>query len=359
MICPKCGQEIPDDAEVCPHCGEELATPGQPPQLLSQIQGLIPPEPVITRGTLHAPDHVLSAADLPEHLPAPQPAESPPIPPPPPPPARPITTPSGGQALPLLAALFFLLILAGSLRNFLAVPPGEPPPEVKNAYTFIEILPKNARVLLAWDYDPATQGEMQLLAQPILQHLRRKQARVVNMSLQPFGPNVAVDAQTFSQRWRPPGIAATGPPPAAFGFIPGQQAALQSLNLSPVLASNRPALSVQATDLSPADTLDAFDLIIEFSADMTLSQQWVEQVAVRTQTPLLVVASGAVGPILWPYAQTRQIRTLIAGYPDALAYETLLGQHGPAFAQMTAQNLALLLLLVIILFAALRSLFRQ
>jgi hypothetical protein len=257
--------------------------------------------------------------------------------------------------LPIIAGIFFAVILLGSFWNFLASEGAPVYPSVKNLYSFIEILPPDARVLLAWDYDPATQGELQLLAQPILQHLRRKGARMVFVSLRPFGPNVASDALALSNRLRPLDEPA-GPPPVPFGFIPGESAALRSLAMSPVIASNQPAMSAQSTGLHPSQTIDAFNLIIEFSSDLSSTQQWVEQTAVRSKTPLLVAASGAVAPALRPYEQTHQIRALLSGYPDALAYEALLEQKGPAYAQSTAQTLALLALLGMILLAALRSL---
>ncbi len=385
MICPHCGKENPDGTEICQHCGEPLPPAGKPPRLLSQIQGLIPAEPVITSGALHDPANRVPASLLPEHLSAPKREEAP----------QPEETSAAAIAagaataavasgtpekeqtpgpktlpasaskpapprivLPIIACIFFLLILFGSLWNLLAATEAPLRPSVKNAYAFIEILPPNARVLLAWDYDPATQGEIQLLAQPILQHLRRKGARMAFMSLRPFGPNVADDALVLSNRLRPLGEPA-GPPSASFGFIPGESAALRSLTLSPVITSNRPAMSAQTTGLHPAQTIDAFDLIIEFSSDVASAQEWVEQTAVRSQTPLLVAASGAAAPALRPYEQTRQIGALLSGYPDALAYEILLGQKGPAYAQTTAQTLALLALLGVIFLAAFRSLLRK
>lgn len=363
-LCPHCGKENPDEVDVCQQCGERLTTKGQPPRLLSQIQGLIPAEPVITTGRLRHPDHVLPETLLPEHLPASSPVEE-----------RPQAAqeasraaPAAGAALPhrhssaslpLIAGIFFAVILLGSLWNVMAPRKVVSQPSVENAYAFIEILPENANVLLAWDYDPTTQGELQLLAQPILQHLQRKGANMVFMSLRPFGPTIASDALKLSRQWLPPHMSGLSPAPVEFGFIPGENAALQSLALSPVIASNQPMMSAAATGLSPTQTIDAFDLIIEFSADLASSQQWVEQIAVRTQTPLIVAASGATAPLLRPYEQTRQIRVLLSGYPDALAYENLLGQKGPAHAQSTAQTLAIIALLALIFLAAFRSLFRK
>jgi predicted amidophosphoribosyltransferase len=62
MICPHCGQETPDVGDVCEHCGGALLPEVRPPRLLSQIQGLILPEPVISVGRLHHPDVTLPPA---------------------------------------------------------------------------------------------------------------------------------------------------------------------------------------------------------------------------------------------------------------------------------------------------------
>ncbi|RUA15578.1 MAG: hypothetical protein DSY55_05995 [Clostridia bacterium] len=255
----------------------------------------------------------------------------------------------------LIPALFFLVILVGAFIQPAAARKPYASIPVKNLFSYIEILPPGSRVLLAWDYDPATQGEMQLLAQPILRHLQRKRVQIVNVSLRPFGPNVAADAQTMKQ-WP---MSAQAAAPTEFGFIPGESAALRALTHSPVIASNQPRTSARTSGLRPTDTLAAFDLVIEFSASFANSQEWVEQVASRTQKPFIVAASGAVAPLLRPYQQTHQIRVLLSGYPDALAYESLLQHNGPAHRQRTAQTLALGLLLILVLIAATRSLLRR
>ncbi len=360
MLCPHCGKENPNDADICQHCSEPLPPASQRPRLLSQIQGLIPAEPVITSGRLRAADRIPIDA-LPETLVEPAPAVR----------AQPAVgeqEPAGASApasmarrnitLWMVAAAAFLAALLGSFWNPLGVTGAPIRPSVKNAYAFIEILPPNANVLVAWDYDPAVQGELQLLAQPILHHLQRKRARTVFMSLRPFGPNVAADAQALTARLAP-GVAIAAPSPAQMGFIPGESIALRSIALSPVNASNQPRLTIQEAGMRPAQDIDAFDLVIQITADMTSSREWVEQVASRSDAPLLVAASGAVAPLLRPYEQTGQIRVLLAGYPDALAYEQLLGQEGPATKQATSQALLTGLFLAVVLFAALRSLFRK
>ena len=359
MICPHCGKENPEHAEVCGHCGEPLPPASQPPRLLSQIQGLIPAEPVILSGQRRTAE-ALPLDSLPEVIPSKPGVETASM-------ARdegmagePTPGPGapGDRTLWIVAGLMFLAVMIGSYWPTLTPTRVPIRPSVKNAYAFIEILRPTARVLIAWDYDPATQGELQLLAQPILHHLQRKRVETTFMSLGPFGPNVAQDTQALTTALAPI-IAQAAPVPAQIGFIPGANAALRSVAISPVNTSSQPRLTAQDTGIRPTQDINAFDLIIQITASPTSSREWVEQVASRSDVPLIVAASGAAAPLLRPYEQTRQIRVLLAGYPDALAYEYLLSQQGPAIRQAASQTLLTGLFLGVVLFAALRSLFRK
>jgi len=223
-------------------------------------------------------------------------------------------------------------------------------PAVETAYTYIELLPNQPRVLLAWDFEPTTQGEMQLLAQPIVRHLRLRHARIANVSLRPTGPSVASDVFALVDSQLPLGAAAAQPRTIEIGFIPGDAAALRALSQAPAEAPNLSELSAQD------ETLEAFDLIIEFSAETAASREWIEQIASRQDTPMIIAASGAVAPTLRPYEQTDQIAALLSGYPDALAYEQILGQEdGPASAQQSAQTWLSLLLVALVVALIIRS----
>ncbi len=229
-------------------------------------------------------------------------------------------------------------------------------PAVESTFTYIELLPNRSRVLLAWDYEPTTQGEMRLLAQPIIRHLRLKRARIVNVSLRPLGPAVAAETIAYVDSQLPLGAAAAQPPTVEFGFIPGDAAALRAISQAPTDTANLSEFSAQAGGLDANETLEAFDLIIEFSAETAASREWIEQIAARQDTPMIIAASGAVAPTLRPYEQTGQIAALLSGYPDALAYEQILGQDdGSASAQQSAQTWLSLLFVGLVIFLIVRS----
>ncbi len=364
--CPECGAENPEDAEVCQVCGESLILASPPPRLLSQIQGLIPAEPVITTGRLADARHIIPLDQLPtysELLGLPSDSEGPPPPEPSAPPSPPSSFPSGlakkarVHSLWVLAGLFLLAAWVGAGWKGGVPAVSLPSDSVKNAYTFIEILRTDARVLVAWDYDPATQGELDLLARPLLYHLQRQQAQLTFVSLRPFGPDVAADAYV-STAARHPATAQAAPVPVMLGFLPGEDAALRALSLSPIAASSAPRLGALATGLSPDQDLESFDLIILLTADFRSASTWVEQVAGRSPVPLVMASSAAIAPLLRPFEQTRQVRALLAGYPDALAYEQLLKEPGIATDLAASQTWVSILFLGVVLGAALRSVIR-
>lgn len=383
IVCPHCGVQNADDATTCVNCGTALviATAGgdggpagalspddgppaggalPPPRLLAQIQGLIPPEPIITTGAL-TPGTEADWLRVEEVLQRTEPvavAVTALVPPPTPAPLA--MPPTRSPSRPVWVGLALLIaILAG-----FAFPPDQPAPAprrpgVEAAYALIEALPPGARVLLAWDYEPTTQGEMQLLAQPILSHLQDKRVRLANMSLRPLGPVMAADAYVLTAAWQPVSAQTiVRPRPTEFGFIPGDAAALQALALSPAGAASATAASLSPLEMAPGADIEAFDLIVEFSAETTASREWIEQIASRWSAPLLVAASGAAGPALEPYVQSGQVSALMTGYPDALAYEYLAGQPGPASTQEFPQSLVHLLFVIIVLWGLVRSLRR-
>ncbi len=359
--CPECGAENPEEAEACQVCGEPLILSSSPPRLLSQIQGLIPPEPVITTGRLTDARHIIPLERLPtysEFLGLPSDSESS-LPSEPSASPSPPFLPSGSAkkvpvpGLWVLAGLFLLAAWIGGAWKGGVPAASSPSDSVKNAYTFIEILPKDARVLVAWDYDPATQGELNLLAGPLLYHLQRQQARMTFVSLRPFGPDVAADAYAFTAA-RHPTTAQVAPVPVMLGFLPGEDAALRAFTLSPIAASSAPRLGALATGLSPDQGLEGFDLVILLTADFRSANIWVEQVASRSSVPLVMASSAAIAPLLQPFEQTRQVRALLAGYPDALAYEQLMEEPGAATELAASQTWMNALFLGVVLWAAMR-----
>jgi hypothetical protein len=260
MRCPHCGKEIAADAQHCPHCGAVLsaATGSQPAprppespappaaqpwlqadflgeddapfepeeddlrpptldelaaadvptaagRLVSGVQGLL--EPIRTTATVSEAEMVAAALITPPVQDSSQMrvvrlfmAEEQAL-------AAPVTRLPRRDTPLWLPWIFVTLLVAVGAAFFMqwARPSGTPRewPGVNAAFDAINRLPPQAAVTVYWAYDPATAGELDLVAAPIIQHLLVRGAQIEVVSLLPNGPATArrlVDVRERGQR---------------------------------------------------------------------------------------------------------------------------------------------------------------
>lgn len=242
----------------------------------------------------------------------------------------------GGPSL-WLPAVFLLLgaVLAIAVFWQLERPTGVARqwPGVAEAYAAVEGLPPQATVQVLWAYDPATAGELDLLAAPLLRHLLDRGAQLQVVSLLPNGPATArrmlaaVHADRRELRaGAGTGEAALSPP----RFLPGGVLAL------PGLGAGRA------------------DLAVVLAAEAEDAQGWLEQVQPRNGAPVVAATAAGADPLLRPYLASGQLAGLVSGFDGAAAYTELL-DDGPTRArerqmevQLVGQNLATIVFLFLI-----------
>jgi hypothetical protein len=205
-------------------------------------------------------------------------------------------------------------------------------PGVSAAYAAVEGLPPQATVQVFWAYDPATAGELDLLAAPIVRHLLDKGANLQVVSLLPNGPAtaqrlLAAVHDERSQMRRGVGEAVMDPP----RFLPGGAMVL-------------PTLGQQGADLA-----------VVFAAQAEDAQEWLEQVAPRNRVPVVAATGAAADPLLRPYLASGQLVGLVSGYDGAASYTALLDELPTRSRelqmqlQLVGQNLATVVFLLLIL----------
>jgi hypothetical protein len=207
-------------------------------------------------------------------------------------------------------------------------------PATAELYAAIESLDSAARVLVAFDYDPSSLGEMDPIAESLINHLLDRNVTVVAISLVPGGPATAQrlwEQALANQAHRVPG---GGQPFANLGYLPGQAAAVRLLGKSLLAAvpadfagtplANLPAMAgFPSVDegLSLAD----FDLILELAATPDTLRWWIEQASTPYAIPLAAGVSAATEPLALSYYETnpRLLTGLVAGVPGAAIYQSL------------------------------------
>ncbi|MGQ0601407.1 MAG: hypothetical protein ACT4QE_06885 [Anaerolineales bacterium] len=213
--------------------------------------------------------------------------------------------------------------------------PKTAPAEVRDTHDFLNGLPTDKPVLVAFDYEPAHSGELRPVAEAVLSHLMRRGSRfaAVSTSLAGAGEGDAVLDKLANDpfiRGNAPNTYRYGETHLNLGYLPGGPVGILQFSLSPQ--------SVLRTDfhdnafaddgglwaqppLAGVGVLDDFGAVIVFSATPEGARAWVEQTAGHA-APLVLVVSGGTGPMVRPYyeADPTRIRGFMSGPLTALQY---------------------------------------
>jgi hypothetical protein len=254
----------------------------------------------------------------------------------------------------LLAAVCLPFILGKPLfpRNM------EPAPAVADLYQVIETLNSNAPVLVAFDYDPSSSGEMDVLAQALVGHLMDRGASVVAVSLLPAGPPTAQTVLDTLAAERPTYADSYGQRYVNLGYLPGQATGVRLLSLSVETALPRDFYGTPLADstvMEGLDTIQDFDLIVELAATQDTLHWWIEQASTPFNVSLVTGVSASVDPLARPYyeAESKQLMGMVGGIVGAATYETLHSGQSPEdeaavrLESLWAGQLAFILLLLV------------
>lgn len=235
----------------------------------------------------------------------------------------------------LLALLLALLRAPESVSSGVVSAASLSAPPITGAWKAVSSLDSNSIVLVAWDFDPSTNGEMSLIADALVTSLLAQRVRLVTLSLLPAGPPLAQAeiARMIDQLAAEYGVlSATQPEPLSLGYVPGGDIALRAVSLDPLQASSAapppgaPERQLQAMQQSLRN-LSGVDLLLVLTAEADDGRAWIEQVTSYVLVPTVIGASAAAAPGLLPYFDSRQIDGLVGGYDGALAFGALsLGQ---------------------------------
>jgi len=256
-------------------------------------------------------------------------------------------------ALVLLAVVDRIGDLMGGtvFREFFGSPLVIDPAPVNTFRAEVTKLPPDAVVVVSFDYSPATEAEMEPLAEVIVGDLLDNQARVIAVSLRPEGPMMAQRLFERLESKYPYGERVIN-----LGYLSGQTAGVRSLAFlgsTPLFHDWRETLADYET-WQDVNSLDDVALIVTVSDSALAVRWWVEQMGPGTlaDRPMIAAVSAAADPSVRPYynhidPKAGQLLGLVSGVTDAAAYENRLGQPKRAVKSLAAQSVAHLALVVI------------
>ncbi len=227
------------------------------------------------------------------------------------------------------------------------LPLGKIAPPTQQVYDYIEGLKPGDPVMFAFDYSPASMPELHPQAKALVRHCLSRDLRIISVSLSQQGTALARDVlSTVGDEMG----AVDGEDYVNLGYKPGAVQVIAGMGESirqvyPQTADGAP------TDLVPVmagvDRYADIPLVIEFAAS-ALPKAWIAFAKERYGQEIAVGVTGVMATDMYPYLQSRQIVGLVNGLKGAAEYEVLTGTPGDGATGMSAQSVAHLLIILLV-----------
>jgi hypothetical protein len=212
--------------------------------------------------------------------------------------------------------------------------PEQPTLHVQNVFDKVEGLPEGSTVLIAFDYDPATEGELGPMAVALVRHCCLKRHKMLFLTL--FETGVPVIDKTVQQvianEFAGRGLT-YGEDYVNLGFSPGREAVIATsvLNLRQSISSDHEGTSLDDLPLTRNITnLQDLDLILDLSAGYPGFKEWVQYAASPYRIPMAAGTTAVGAPQAYPYLPD-QMLGLLAAVKGAAEYEAALAAKYPQY----------------------------
>lgn len=242
--------------------------------------------------------------------------------------------------------IFLLVAFAVTLPLFSkAILHIEVSPTVKAVYETVDNLPAGSKVLVSFDYDPASAPELQPMALSFFRHCFSKDLKVIIIGLWPQGPvqaNIALE-----DVFRDPEVQAKnlqyGIDYVNLGYMAGNEVVIQSMGSN--IHTTFPAdYSGNRTSELPlmkgVKNFDNIDFVYNLSAGYPGTQEWVQFAVDRFNARLGAGNTAVQAPMMYPYMQAGQLIGILGGMKGGAEYEIIGKRPARAVSYMFSQGVS-------------------
>ena len=224
--------------------------------------------------------------------------------------------------------LFALMALAVGVPIAIGfVFPGSPGPQTQRVFDRIEAVPEGGRVLMCWDYDPASAGELSPMGTAMARHAASRNLKMVFLCIfSPASEPMIDDSINNVIRADFPQLK-YGTDYVNLGYKAGNEGVIK------VIATNfaaQFAADARGTPIGDLPILEGvrsvrdFDLLLNVSAGYPGTKEWVQyaQAPYPGDVTIVAGATGVQAPLLFPYVP-QQLAGLLVAIKGAAEYEQL------------------------------------
>lgn len=225
--------------------------------------------------------------------------------------------------------------------------------EVLGVYNEIDKLPAGSRILVVFDYEPASTPEMDPMAKAVVRHCFRKQLKVVSISYLEQARGNAQNVLNFvADEFRRQGHPLKyGEDYAYMGFKAGQSAMIMGLVHDFKGACKRDYMGNDVYSmpiLKGIKTLADFPYLAELHDDSMINS-WITYGYEIVGIKIGALCTAIMAPGIYANLSAGQLTGIVGGLKGGSEYEKLLGYRGVATNGMDSQTLIHFLIIIFIL----------
>ncbi len=224
--------------------------------------------------------------------------------------------------------IFLLMFLAVAIPILGQLTFPEKPTGLAQAvFDEIDALEPGDKVLMAWDYDPASEGELQPMATAFTFHCAKKGLKLYYLTIfSPVGPQMIDDSIENVLKTEFPEYV-YGVDYVNLGYKSGQEGVIKVIvsNLKELFNTDHYGTSVRDIPMmKDVENIQQMDLIINVSAGYAGTKEWVLFAVTPYPESIRCVAgcTGVMSPLLYPYIP-EQLPGLLGAIKGAAEYEKL------------------------------------
>lgn len=239
--------------------------------------------------------------------------------------------------------------------------PEVPTQLVQDVFDEVEKLPEGSNVMLAFDYDPASEGELDPMATAFVRHCCEKNHKMYFIALWPVGTRMIEDKiSRVIEKYYPDKVY--GEDYVNLGFKPGAEGVLKVIgtDMKKLFTTDYRNTSIDDIPMTrEIKSVKDMDIILNVSAGYPGTKEWVQYVATPYKVKIAGGCTGVQAPLLYPYIPN-QLLGLLGAIKGAAEYEAALAERYPRWKdpryneglrRMSPQLVAHVLIVVLILLA--------
>ena len=215
-------------------------------------------------------------------------------------------------------------------------------------YDYIDALPAESTVMLAFDYGPSSLAELNPMAKALLKQCFDKDVRVVAITLVTDAPTLA---STLIQEVAAEKGAVDGEDYVFLGFRPGRTQVILGMG-SDIASVFETDYNGKATAEIPMmkniTNYDQIDLLIDLASSSS-TEEWITYANVQYDLQIAAGVTGVIISQMYPYLQTRQLIGLISGILGAAEYERLIDAPAKGILWINIESFVHLLIVILVI----------